>query len=134
MPRESKYNERIKNRMVEALRLGHFINEACSLAGISIQTFYNWKKKAEDGEEPFVDFIDAVEEAQSEAVEDALQNIRKAGRDDWKAEAWFLERRKKDWLKTDKVELSGDEEKPVVIELVWADDLGKEKKEKKKDD
>jgi hypothetical protein len=130
MPRKSSYNESVKNRIVEALQKGHFISEACALAGISTQSFYKWYNLGVEGDARYTDFSDAIDEAQAQAVTDALTDIREAGRDDWRAAAWFLERRSRKWAKNLEVEISGNPEKPVEIELRWADDLGKDKEKK----
>ena len=129
MPRKTDYNEQIKNRIVTALKLGHFIIDACMLAGISTQSYYKWYNLGVDGDERYTDFTSAVDEAQAEAINNALGNIRAAGERDWKAEAWFIERRNKLWQKIDKLEVGGDDEKPIKIKLKWADDLSKESEE-----
>ena len=128
--RKTIYNEAIKNRIVEALVKGHFISEACSLAGISVDTFYRWYNLGVEGDQVYSEFSDAIDEAQAQAITDALTDIREAGRDDWRASAWFLERRSRKWAKNLEVEISGNSEKPVEIELRWADDLGKDKDKK----
>jgi hypothetical protein len=84
-----------------------------------------------EGDPVYKEFSDAVDEAQAQAVTDALTDIREAGREDWRASAWFLERRSQKWNKNMELEISGNAEKPVEVELRWADDLGKDKKEKK---
>ena len=133
MPRKTIYNEMIKNRIVEALTKGHFINEACSLAGITKQSFYKWYNLGLEGDTRYIDFAAAVDEAQAQAVTDALTDIREAGRDDWRASAWFLERRSRNWLKTEKVELGGEDSKPIEITLLWPEDRERIQKEQEKE-
>jgi len=128
--RKTTYNEIVKNRIIDALLKGHFISEACALAGISTASFYKWYNLGLDGDPVYKEFSDAIDEAQAQAVTDALTDIREAGRDDWRAAAWFLERRSRKWAKNLEVEISGNPEKPVEIELRWADDLGKDKEKK----
>ena len=126
MPRQTDLNTQIQSRICEALRKGHYVKEACALAGISVASFYTWKKRGDAGEEPFAAFTEAVEEAEAEAIEYLLTTIHDAAGDDWKAALAILERRNKAWARQEKVELSGDENQPVKIKLVWLDDLGRE--------
>ena len=59
---------------------------AAQCAGVSLDSLNRWVEKDSD-------FAILVRQAESVAVQDRLQNIKKAGdRGDWKADSWYLER------------------------------------------
>lgn len=76
-----------RERVLELLRAGNYMEIAASCAGISKDTLYKWI--AADA-----DFADAVKEAQAVAETAHIANIVRAGLDGtWQASAWFLERK-----------------------------------------
>jgi len=88
MPRQtSKYTpERVK-RVLEAISAGTARCHAAAYGGIDHDTLNNWEKR-------YPEFKTQVLEAESRAVVAAVVHIRKAGQDgDWRADAWWLERR-----------------------------------------
>lgn len=64
---------------------GNSVRDACAIAGISKQTFYDWKKK-------FPDFSDDLKRAMLLNKAMRLERIRQAGYINWQADAWYLER------------------------------------------
>ena len=81
-------------RLVDALKAGYTRRNACALVGISHQTLYNWLDRGAEGEQPFADFRMSILSGEAKAASEAVDEIRKAGRDgDWRASAWFLARR-----------------------------------------
>jgi transposase-like protein len=127
MSRQTSYNEAIKNRLVEHLKNGHSIDDACKLSGCSDTSFYKWYNLSIDGDARYTGFADSIDEAKAEAIDVILEKIKELGavKEDWHAYAWILERMSKHWNKQEKIEVSGDDEKPIV--LVWADQLSKDK-------
>lgn len=124
----------VQERICKALREGLHVHIAARLGGVHPATYYHWLKRGSETEEqPYVDFVEAVEQAQAEAQERAigliqkhavgfLQVIEEEGEDasgpwsktkkipqaDWKAAAWLMERRHpEDWGIRQKVEHSG---------------------------
>ena len=119
--RPTKFCEETTARLSQALRAGTPVKYAVGYAGISESTYYAWRKRGEtygshlDGggkprasEEPFLEFLESVGEAQASAVVGAITRIREAmngrrlrvtpdGREvsflsdpDWRAAAWYL--------------------------------------------
>lgn len=113
----------IQERLLQAIRLGAFIEHACYYAGINSSTFRQWRQKASENIEPYASFWLRVNEAESEAIMRRLARIENAGKDgSWQADAWYLERKYPDKFgRRDRVELSGDPNAPVEIQLNWAD-------------
>ncbi len=79
--------------VLAALRSGVPISTACDHAMVSRTTFFNWLRRAEDGETRFVEFAKAVKQALANVEVRLLEVIEKASRSQWTAAAWILERR-----------------------------------------
>lgn len=99
--------------LLNAIRLGLHIEQACLIAGVSKSSYYNYLKQAEDPEcpEDVRQFLDALKKADAECEATVLNDIREEKH--WTAKAWFLERRFRDrWGRHDtlKVEHSNLEE------------------------
>ncbi len=126
MPNEKPYkliDSDIQERLLQAIRLGAFIEHACYYAGINSSTFRHWRQKANENVEPYASFWLRVNEAESEAIMRRLARIENAGKDgSWQADAWYLERKYPEKFgRRDRVELTGDPNAPVEIQLNWAD-------------
>lgn len=101
------------------LKEGHYNETVASAVNISERSFYTYLETGEEVEEELAEckseqeeeyildtmeaddnyrymcyqFSQAVKRGNQHAEMKALQNIRKAGRKNWQAEAWFLERK-----------------------------------------
>ena len=98
-------------RLRDAIIVGNTIETACNLAGISRKSYYRWLKEAEDAPEGHIlrQFRDTVKEARAEAAHRMLMIIQKAAMKDWRAAAWFLERRyPEDWSRPRQISGRGD--------------------------
>jgi hypothetical protein len=80
---------------LEAVAAGNYLDTAAHLAGLHKDTVYTWLKRAEQDEEPFKTFADALKKAEASAEADAVRHVRQAGKlpQFWAAEMTFLERR-----------------------------------------
>ena len=90
-----------------ALSAGAYPEEAASAARISRSTYYAWMARGRvareslesaqplaEVDQPFLDLLDAVEQASAAAEIAALEIVgRAADWGSWRAAAWFLERR-----------------------------------------
>lgn len=94
MPRHTKLTPAIQKRYVDAINVGATQRIACDYAGISQQTLYNWRAKAEAGRAPYVAFIEQLKLSEGAAAVGWLAKIEKAANEgNWQAAAWKLERR-----------------------------------------
>ena len=69
--------------MIKALRAGLTHKQSCQATGIARQTLASWCEK-------YPEFRLRVEAARDEARRDALEGIKEAGEQDWKALAQWL--------------------------------------------
>jgi hypothetical protein len=79
----TKFNKKRADLLIKALRAGLTKAQACLACGISRQTLPTWCEK-------YPDFGLRVDSAREEARQDALESIRNAGEEDWKATAQWL--------------------------------------------
>jgi hypothetical protein len=89
----AKKLEIIQKPLLDRIRAGTPIRQACASVGLHQATFYDWMKKGElavSGQHK--EFYEAVEKAKADAVIESVLVIRKAAKDNWQAAAWFLER------------------------------------------
>ena len=93
--------EKISAQLIEALcediAKGYSYDQAALNNGIAASTFFRWMLKGKKTEvDPiYREFVELVEEASNFSEPEALQLIRSSAKIDrnWKAAAWFLERR-----------------------------------------
>lgn len=121
------------HRLINALRLGHYVEDACEYAPISRPTFYRWINEGEEldirhdagetltpQEQEIRDICNTIKAAQIQGQNVALDIVRASmTQGDWRAAAWFMERRNKRW--SNRTEVTGKDGGP--IESVSLDDL-----------
>ena len=69
------------------------------------------------------EFVEAVRQA--EAVSDVrdVAIISQHAKKNWQASAWRLERKRPDqWGRKERLEVSGDQAAPLVVQVVWPED------------
>ena len=105
--RPSKLTPERAQAIALAVSEGHYLQHAAAAAGVARSTVHNWLARGrlarerldgggepEPDEEPYLDFLDTVEGAERCAAELGIAPIRDAmERGDWRAAAWYLERR-----------------------------------------
>src|SRR6185437_6725254 len=104
--RPTKLTPKLQIEICTSLATGAYVETAAALHGINKQTLYDWLKRGNKGEEPYVGFLDAVKRAEAASEQAALMKIVEAGEDpkNWTAHAWRLERKHPDrWGRRDKV-------------------------------
>jgi len=92
--RPTKFTEETRKKILWALRLGNYRKTAAEYAGISERTLGDWLLQGSEQEDTdFADFRKEVLEAEQAAEVRALGVIQQAANRDWKAAAWYLERK-----------------------------------------
>lgn len=87
MSRPTKYTDETLDKLLKSIAVGAPYTHACNYAGISFETFNEWRKDKPE-------FSELVKEAEGKAVTGWLAKIEKAASDgNWQAAAWKLERR-----------------------------------------
>lgn len=121
--RPSKFSPERVDTLVKWLKLGYYIDEACSMAGIHRDTYYAWLKKAEEGVPEYSGFSDTIKKARAEAEGAHIMNIRKAADNGvWQASAWYLERAYPTrWGKKNPDLIKEESDEPVEFEIKYAD-------------
>jgi Xaa-Pro aminopeptidase len=131
---KTKLTPERRDVIVKALEAGNYDEVAAQAAGVSKASFYNWLKRGEaelervesapnarmrQSERPFVDFLDAVTRARAQAEPEMVARIKELGQQDWRALAWFLERRFSGrWANRQRIELELEREIDQMISLL----------------
>lgn len=103
--RPSKLTPELQEKLLDAIEIGMTIERSCEYACINKTVFYDWIKKGKKQiKGKYRTFIDALEQADSQAEINLLQAIQDDG--GWKGKCWILERRFKErWAKEDRLKI-----------------------------
>ena len=92
--RPTELTPELQEQIVQALAAGCYVEAAAARVGIRKNTIYDWLRRgAREKTGIYFAFSDAVEKAISAAEVAGLAMIRRAAAEDWRAMAWWLERR-----------------------------------------
>lgn len=75
----------VRKRICQYVSQGLPREHAANLAGVSVDAFYSCQAR-------FPEFAEAIKDASARFVRTHVQRIAKAGRKEWTASAWLLER------------------------------------------
>src|SRR5262249_51932820 len=116
--RRTKLTPAVQQKILRAIRAGNYASVAAASAGIDDSTFYRWLERGEKGEEPYCEFREAIKKASADAEQEALADIRKAGKTNWQARAWYLERcHPARWGRRDRLEHASPGSEQVKVNL-----------------
>ena len=120
-----KYNEEIKNLIIDAISKGAKNKDACLIAGLSEATFYEWlKEKNSDGtpNEYFKsDLSEAIKKAEALRRTAMANRILLASETNWQAGAWYLERTDYEtYGRKDTVKHDGDVVTGLTVKIIDA--------------
>ncbi len=102
MSRPLKLTPAVRERIELAVSAGASYRAAAASAGVGESTLRSWlargraergARKQAAGERPYVELVEGVEEASARAEVRAAALLFRAAESDWRAAAWFLERR-----------------------------------------
>ena len=107
--RPTKLTPEVQERLLTALRAGNFRGPSAFYAGIGDKTLSTWMKEGKQNPEgPFGALRRAVLEAENGAEIANVAHIAKAATKDWKAAAWWLERKAHERFgRRDRTEVTG---------------------------
>jgi hypothetical protein len=105
--RPTKLTRKRAGLIAEALRQGFPFELAAAMGGVTRMTLYNWRRRGERAlevaaqagmavhkrEAPFAELAFSIQRALAEWELKQIQAIAEAGKRDWRAAAWLLERR-----------------------------------------
>jgi len=107
------------DRIVQLLKAGQHRSTACQAVGVADRTLRTWLARADEGDERWVDFARRVREAEAECESRAIIAIQLKGKDDWRAMAWWLERRfPLRWGETRGQQAKLDQERESMLETL----------------
>jgi len=120
MGRPTKLTPECQQFIIQALSVGATHKLACQYAGITEACFYFWLEKGAKGQQPYLEFFDAVKKTEGRAAVSWLAKIEHAASEGtWQAAAWKLERRyPQDYGKTVQ-EHTGPNNGPIVLKVVY---------------
>lgn len=128
-------NPDVKKKFLDALSQGAPIRVACMYARINQQTYANYRKRAEEGQQEYIDFIEEVDELLAKVQIKLVSEINNGRLVEsakvengkivspavyeadslWTRKAWILERRfRKDWGR-DIPDTEDKQEKVIVV-------------------
>lgn len=96
MTKPLKLTPALQAAICKLIRVGVHPRTACAAEGIHRATYYEWRKRGEEGEEPFAAFLDATNCALAAVHGELEQGLVIASRADWRAGAWLLSKRARD--------------------------------------
>jgi hypothetical protein len=116
----TKLTPEVRDKIIEAIKIGNYQETAAAYAGISQSSFYAWLERGRN--EPgsiYSEFLEAVEKAKAQSEVRDVTLIEKAATDgSWQAAAWKLERKfPQKWGRVTRTEITGAEGKPISVEV-----------------
>ena len=106
MGNKTRLTKEIGKKICQLVAQGNYPSSACEQVGVPNSTFFGWLKRGETTqEEPYKSFAGALRMAESISESSAIAEIVESP--DWRARAWFLERRYPDrWSQKNNTEQS----------------------------
>ena len=92
----TKLTPEVGDKIIALVRRGSHRDTACATVGVSSRTLRRWLRRASEGGPHslrYKRFAEAMDKAEAEAEAITLSAIVHAGKEDWRALAWILERR-----------------------------------------
>lgn len=93
MARPTKLNSRLRDAILNNIRLGTPRESSCKACGITSRTLRNWLQRAKKGDKTYAGLVEDMEQAEMEAQRTLVMRVMAAGQADWRAAAWLLARK-----------------------------------------
>ena len=118
--RPSKLTDALQTQIVADVKAGNYAEIAAKRAGIGEKTFYRWMAWGEQSRPRYAEFRQAIRDAEGHAEARAVTVIAAEMAKDWKAAAWYLERKFHDrWGRRDRQEVTGKDGAPVPVQFIY---------------
>ncbi len=117
--------DRVK-QICDYVKIGNALSTSFVASGISESAGFKWLKKGREAEkacapkdDPFLQFLQSIKKAESEAEAIKVAHIAKAGQEgNWTASAWWLQRRRPERWNLDHIAKQGEKNKgPVRLKM-----------------
>jgi len=121
--RPSKLTPIVRDKLIQAIKVGSHLNAACAYAGVDYSNFRRWMRKGEkDSKGQFRDFCEAIHASEAEIEIRLVATWQQAAANDWRAAAEFLSRRFPDrWSVTQKFQVQLQAELNVIYDTIEND-------------
>lgn len=127
--RRSKLTKQLIKNAADLVKLGNYTETACAYLGIGKTSWYRWLQEGEQAKSGLKrEFWEAIRQAEAQAEIRNIGKIQTAANDDWKASAWYLERKFPDrWGRKEHIDAnlnhSGELNKKVDLALLNGEEL-----------
>ena len=117
--RKLKLTTQLIKQCEDLIKAGNTLKASYCYLGIAERTFFRWLSEGEKADKGIKrQFWQKVRGAEAEAQIRNVVIIQEAAQEDWRAAAWFLERRfPHKWGRKASHKVTGMEDKPVEIEI-----------------
>ncbi len=136
--RPSVFTPERRDLILAALRAGNYVQTAITAAGVPRGTYYGWIRQGRlaaakqdageqlsESEQEYLDFFEAIPQAEAEAEVRLVTMISKAAANDWRAAEKLLSRRWAGrWKEVTATEHTGADGMPLAVESGRIDDDG----------
>ena len=94
MSRRTKCTPEVTASICKLVKAGVTISASAAIEGVGETTIHDWRERGRTGEEPFATFCEQLEASLAHAESVITQNVISMAAEDWRAGAWWLERRR----------------------------------------
>jgi len=120
MGRRLKLTPELIEQAAKLIAGGNYASTVFQMLGVGESTWYRWLEKGRDskGRSIYREFWESIQKAEAAAEARAVSGVMAAGRRNWTAYAWYLERKFPDrWGHKAKIqqEISGPGGQPVSV-------------------
>lgn len=93
MGRPTKLTPELQADLVRLIEAGNYVETAAGCCGVQPATVRDWVKRGVRGHKTYRGFSTALKKAEARAEASGVVRIRAAAKNQWQADAWFLERK-----------------------------------------
>lgn len=91
MPRKTRLTPALRDRIIEQVKAGNFIEPSARAVGVPASTLYLWLRLGREGRRPFMEFVELLDAAQAQAELRVVGHLQTAIPTNWRAAIRWLE-------------------------------------------